>query len=143
MKKLQVQSATTNQISNFGTLPTNKEQITGQQRNVSYEIVDTIYIKGRKKIDQYNKLIPIQVKIDANKLVLNLACNKKLKYCFMVNSLLFSFIVTNDPDVIFIVCNKLSNTKKAVINAKLHKTFGRIGITQIKIRIYLTKNKSG
>ena len=61
----------------------------------------------------------------------------------MVNSLLFSFIVTNDPDVIFIVCNKLSNTKKAVINAKLHKTFGRIGITQIKIRIYLTKNKSG
>ena len=50
----------------------------------------------------------------------------------MTNSLLFSFIVTNDTSLIFIACNELNDTKKALINEKLHKTFRVIDITQTK-----------
>ena len=79
---------------------------------MSCEIVSTIHIKGWEKFDRWKKLNPLQIKIDTNELVANLACNQKLKYCFMVNSLLFSFVVKNDTAVIFIACNEFNDTKK-------------------------------
>ena len=97
---------------------------------MSCEIVGTIYIKGWEKFDQWKKLNLTQIKIDTNELVANFACNQKLKYCFVVNNLLFSFVVTNDTAVVFIACNELNETKRALINVKLHKTIRVIDITE-------------
>ena len=46
---------------------------------MSYEIVEK-YIKILQQFDQYDKLNPIQIKIDVNKMVADLAHYQKFKY---------------------------------------------------------------
>ena len=75
---------------------------------MSYELIDTIHIKGLQQLDQYNQLNPVQITIKSNKITADLARYKNLKYRFMVDGLLFSSAITNDNKVIFITCNKLN-----------------------------------
>ena len=75
---------------------------------MSYELIDTIHIKGLQQLDQYNQLNPVQITIKLNKIIADLARYKNLKYRFMVDGLLFSSAITNDNKVIFITCNKLN-----------------------------------
>ena len=75
---------------------------------MSYELIDTIHIKGLQQLDQYDQLNPVQITIKSNKIIADLAREKNLKYRFMVDSLLFSSAITNDNKVIFITCNKLN-----------------------------------
>ena len=75
---------------------------------MSYELIDTIHIKGLQQLDQYDQLNPVQITIESNKIIADLARYKNLKYCFMVDGLLFSSAITNDNKVIFITCNKLN-----------------------------------
>ena len=75
---------------------------------MSYELIDTIHIKGLQQLDQYDQLNPVQITIESNKIIADLARYKNLKYRFMVDGLLFSSAITNDNKVIFITCNKLN-----------------------------------
>ena len=75
---------------------------------MSYELIDTIHIKRLQQLDQYDQLNPVQITIESNKIIADLARYKNLKYRFMVDGLLFSSAITNDNKVIFITCNKLN-----------------------------------
>ena len=75
---------------------------------MSYELIDTIHIKGLQQLDQYDQLNPVQITIESNKIIADLARYKNLKYRFMVDGLLFSSAITNDNKIIFITCNKLN-----------------------------------
>ena len=49
-----------------------------------------------------------------------------------MESLLFGSAITNDTNIIFITCDRLSDAKYPLIDEKLHKTIGAIKLTPTK-----------
>ena len=78
-----------NKVKTLGILAIKKEQRIGQ-RAMSYKIIDITIVRGLQQFDQYNKLNPIEIKIDRNKIVADLAKYQKLKCRFSVDGILFS-----------------------------------------------------
>ena len=58
--------------------------------------------------------------------------SKKYKYCFIANSLLFSFAIKEDTNTIFITTNGLNYAKDILINGKLFQGIGAIYISEIE-----------
>ena len=56
----------------------------------------------------------------------------RYKYRFIANSLLFSFSVQQDTNVIFITTKGLNNTKQILINGKMFKGTGVIYTSEIE-----------
>ena len=80
-----------------------KRKKIGQKRNaMSYELIDTIHIKGLQQHDQYDKLNPVQISMKSNIITAELTRYKNYKYQFLVDSLLFSLGITNDTDTILL-----------------------------------------
>ena len=104
----------------------------GQKRQMSYQLINKIYVKALQKFDTYDKLNRIQISIKSNKITAALNCYKIYKYFFLVDSILFSSAVTNDTNVVFITCNELNEAKAALINGKLFKIFGVISLIKIR-----------
>ena len=73
------------------------------------EIVDTIHILGLQKFDNYFRLNLIEITIDSNSIKETLSSYRKYKFGFMVESLLFSTNVQSDTEIIFIMCDGLTN----------------------------------
>ena len=103
----------------------------GQKRQMSYQLINKIYVKALQKFDTYDKLNRIQISIKSNKITAALNRYKIYKYFFLVDSILFSSAVTNDTNVVFITCNELNEAKAALINGKLFKIFGVISLIKI------------
>ena len=57
---------------------------------------------------------------------------KKNKYRFIANSLLFSSAIKEDTKAIFIITNGLNDTKDILINSKLFQRIGVIYISEIE-----------
>lgn len=104
----------------------------GQKRQMSYQLINKIYVKALQKFDTYDKLNRIQISIKSNKITAALNRYKIYKYFFLVDSILFSSAVTNDTNVVFITCNELNEAKAALINGKLFKIFGVISLIKIR-----------
>ena len=85
-----------------------------------------------QNFDKHDKLNPIEVKIDGNKILVELVCYQKLKYRFIVAGLLFSSAILNNTNTSCITCIGLNDTKQVFINSKLYRTLGVINLTQIK-----------
>ena len=99
---------------------------------MSYSIIDTIHIKGLQKFDKSMKLNPIEIKIDGNQILKICSATKKdYKFRYILNGLLFSSHITNEANVLFILCNGLSNAHYSLINGKLIRTLGVIHFSQI------------
>lgn len=92
----------------FGILPTKKKTI-GKKRKMQAEIVDTIHILGLQKFDNYLRLNPIEITIASNSIKEALSSYRKYKFGFMVESLRFSTNVQSDTEIIFIMCDGLTN----------------------------------
>ena len=75
---------------------------------------------------------PVEIMLDSNEIVEDLSKYKRIKYRFLIESLLFTSNLQNDTDVIFIMCNGLSDAREVLINSKLYKTLGVVYISQIK-----------
>ena len=81
------------------------------------------------KLVKIIKLSPIEIKIDGNKMVSDLAKYQKIKHYFIVDGLLFSSVISNDANTNFITASGLNDAKKDLSNNKLHKTLGLINLT--------------
>ena len=57
--------------------------------------------------------------------------NRRLR-ASLVESLLFGSAITNDTNIIFITCDRLSDAKYPLIDEKLHKTIGAIKLAPTK-----------
>ena len=64
---------TKNKVKNIGILAKTKEKRIGQKRGISFEIIVTIIIRGLQQFDKYNKSNAIEIKIDGNKIIVDLA----------------------------------------------------------------------
>ena len=99
---------------------------------MSYSIIDTIHIKGLQKFDKSMKLNPIEIKIDGNQILkICNATKKDYKFRYILNGLLFSCRITNEANVLFIICNGLSNARYSLINGKSIRTLGVMHLSQI------------
>ena len=95
------------------------------------QIIDTIPILGIQNTD-YNFLNPIYISINSDVVTQNLTKYKNYRYRFVLESILFSWNIKNETDVIFILCNGLNNAKHALINKKLENILGVCYLTEIK-----------
>ena len=97
------------------------------------QIVDELKIKGFQNFQQHLKINPINIQITnpeiQNKLLIYA---NSYKYKFIANSLLFSFSVQQDTNVIFITTKGLNNTKEILINGKMFKGIGVIYTSEIE-----------
>ena len=100
------------------------------RRRKQYMLVDSIKIIGFENFQSYDKLNPINITIENNKLISYLA-NKKYYYKFTLDSVLLSAAFNNENDVIHVSCTGLSDVKYSMINQKLLKTLGQINIAEI------------
>ena len=87
-----------------------KTQTIDEKRKMSYEIIDTIQITGLQNFDNYQKLNPVEISVDSNKIVNYLLNYKKYKYRFITENLLVSSSITNETKLFFILCDGLNNT---------------------------------
>ena len=74
----------------------------------------------------------IEITLDSNDIIEKLSNYKNFKYRFLIENLLFSSNLENNTDVIFVMCNGLTNAKEALINSKIYKTLGVVYLTEIK-----------
>ena len=99
---------------------------------MSQEIIETICVLGLQNYVNYERMNPIEINLDSNDIIENLSNNKKFKYRFLIENLLFSSNLENDTDVTFVTCNGLTNEKEALINSKIYKTLGVVYLSEIK-----------
>ena len=125
-------AAPQNDIINFGILCTQKKKTIGEKRKMSYEITDSIEITGLQNFGNYQKLNPVEIRINSNKIVNYLLSYKKYKYRLIIENLLFSSSITNKTKLVFELCDGLSNTKQSLINSRLYKTLGVIYLKEIR-----------
>ena len=106
-------------VFNLGLLRTKKHKMIGQKRPMALEVMDTIQVLGVQD-QNVNFINPLTILISSNIIIQELTKNKKYRYRFVLESLLFSSNFENNMDIIFILCQELSNAKEVLINSKLH-----------------------
>lgn len=106
---------TKNKVKNIGILAKTKEKRIGQKRGISFEIIVTIIIRGLQQFDKYNKSNAIEIKIDGNKIIVDLAKYRKFDYRFLIDNFILSSAISNDSSAIFITANGLNETKNALM----------------------------
>ena len=84
-----------------------------------------------KSCNKYETLNQVEISIKSNTVVADSNRYKNCKYCFLMNSLLFSASITNNTNITFISCNGLNDANESLINGKLYKTIGFINSDQI------------
>ena len=97
------------------------------------KFVDEFKTEDFQNFQQYLKINPINIQIIdpqiQNKL---LFYANKYKYRFIVNSLLFSSLIQKDTNAIFIMTNRLNDTKEILINGELLQGIGVIFTSEIE-----------
>ena len=83
------------------------------------EIIKTVHVLGFQIFINYKRMNPVEITLDSNEIVEDLSKYRKFKYRFLIQSLLLSSNLQNDTDVIFIMCNDLSDAREALFNSKL------------------------
>ena len=104
----------------------------GEKRSMSTEIINEININGLQNFEKYSSLNPIEIHVSDNDIISTLTKYKNYKYCFIITGLLFSWSVINDINVVFITCNGLKDSRKALINGKIYNALEINNISQIK-----------
>ena len=83
------------------------------------EIIKTVHVLGLQRFINYKRMNPVEITLDSNEIVEDLSKYRKFKCRFLIQSLLLSSNLRNDTNVIFIMCNDLSDAREALINSKL------------------------
>ena len=121
-------------VSNFSILSTKPKRKVGSKRKVSYQLVDAFRIAGLQNCNLDEKLNLIEINIRDSKIQEKLSRygTQRYKYRFIVDSLLISSSVTQDANVIFLICNGLNDARDLLINGKLYKSICVTNISKIK-----------
>ena len=116
-----------NKSNNFSILPENKNNRIGEKKQMVC-VIDEIIVSGLQNFEQYDKLNPIDIKIDDSQITSSLS--KYRNYHLMITSLLLSASFHQTANVIFITYNGLNDTRKALINGKIYNILGVINLTE-------------
>ena len=99
-------------------------------------IVETFFIQGIQKFNQFKKLNPLNIEvIDSeikNKISLYARSNYRYTFRFIANSLLFSSNLAEETNAIFIVTNSLLEAQTIFINDKNLQGLGAIYTSEIE-----------
>ena len=107
---------------NFGLLHSKKNK-TIVEKCKMLEIIVAIKILGLQ-VETENYLHPINISLNTNNVIQQLTKYNKYRYRFILERFLFNSNFENETDVIFSICNGLSNAKEALINSKIEKVLG-------------------
>ena len=107
IRKKETIKAKNNKITNFSILTTKEQNKVGNKRSMPYEIIERVKIGGLQNFDTYDKLNPVETTVRDNESNTFLNWFKRYKYSFILNNLLFSSLLMNDTNVIFVSCNGL------------------------------------
>ena len=93
-----------------------------------------VTIEGLQDFEKYQKLNPIDIKITDNEVRRRLIFkeNRRVKYRFIPNSILFSSSVQEDTKVIFLTVTGLNEVRDIMINGKVYKSIGCIFTNEIE-----------
>ena len=93
-----------------------------------------VTIEGLRSFDQYQKLNPLDIKITDSEIFKRLIfkANKRIKYRFIPNSILFSSSVQEETQVIFLTVSGLNEARDIFINGKVNKAIGCIFTNEIE-----------
>ena len=93
-----------------------------------------VTIEGLQAFEQYQKLNPIDIKITDNEIFRKLIFkeNRRIKYRFIPNSILFSSSVQEETHVIFLTVSGLNEARDILINGKVYKAIGCIFTNEIE-----------
>ena len=117
---------TDNKVHNF--------QITniGKKRKQKMSVVDFISVHGQQKCEENAEISPIEINIENEKIQLMFQKYNKYIIRFKLESLIFSSLIENNNEKIFLVTNGLSDAKYSLINDALFQTFGVINLSEIE-----------
>ena len=119
------------EIQNFMIAATEKLTRTGQKRKM-VEVIDTIIIKALQNYDKYSTLNPLEINLNSNYLSKMIYDHKGFTFEVRLINVLFSSSITNDTQNVFITCQNLNSSKKALINNKIYGILGIINLNEIK-----------
>ena len=93
-----------------------------------------VTIEGLQKFEKYQKLNPIDIKITDNEVRRRLIFkeNRRVKYCFIPDSILFSSSVQTETKVIFLTVTGLNEARDILINGKVYKAIWCIFTNEIE-----------
>ena len=115
-----------------------KEKL-GPKEKMSYQLVDEFKIVGLQNYNLDEKLNPIEINIRDSEIQGKLLRygTQHYKYHFIVDSSLISSSITQDTNVIFLICNRPNDARDSLINDKVYKSIGVISISETKDQIQL------
>ena len=93
-----------------------------------------VTIEGLQAFEQYQKLNPIDIKVTDNEIFRKLIFkeNRRIKYRFIPNSILFGSSVQEETKVIFLTVSGLNEARDILINGKVYKAIGCIFTNEIE-----------
>ena len=93
-----------------------------------------VTIEGLQSFGQYQKLNPLDIKITDSEIFKKLIFkeNKRIKYRFIPNSILFSSSAQEETQVIFLTVSGLNEGRHIFINGKVYKAIGCIFTNEIE-----------
>ena len=104
---------------------------------MSGEIIHEINIGGLQNLQKYKSLNPTDLHISDN--IIHYFSFNKIQKLYRYAGLLLSLSFTNDTNVVFITCNRLNDSRKALINKKIYNALGVINISQTKNCVKIKK----
>ena len=94
--------------------------------------IDFIRMRGQLKFEDHAEINPIEIKIENDKTQNMFEKYKKNPFKFILEGVLFSSTIKNEPEKTFVTTHGLTDAKCGLINQKLYQTFGVININGIK-----------
>ena len=119
------------EIENFMIIATPKLTKTGQKRKM-VEVIDTVIVKALQSYDKYSTLNPLEINLNSNYMSKIIDDYKGLTFEVRLINVLFSLSIKNDKQNVFITCQNLDSSKKALINNKIYGILGIINLREIK-----------
>ena len=104
---------------------------TGQKRKM-VEVIDTVLVKPLQSYDKYSTLNPLEINLNSNYMSKIIDDYKGLTFEVRLINVLFSSSIKNDTQNVFITCQNLDSSKKALINNKIYGILGIINLREIK-----------
>ena len=104
---------------------------TGQNRKM-VEVIDTVIVKDLQSYDKYSTLNPVEINLNSKYMSKIIDDYKGLTFEVILINVLFSSSIKNDTQNVFITCQNLDSSKKALINNKIYGILGIINLREIK-----------
>ena len=116
-------------ISVSGNLPVLKNKNNGNVTYLPRKEVIKDQSPTTKVCIVYDRLNPIQIEIEDDRVLYMLKIHKNVMYKLTPLGILFPASIKNNTEQVFITCREVNDVKKALINSKI---YGLLGITEAK-----------